>query len=79
MYCKHRLQIQDYHGVFTARTRRTYSAPTALWKTPQCCHRVLNRGMSSALCKRQAAVLSLSMFKIIAAALCSMRLFSVHT
>ena len=30
MFCKHRAQIQDLHGVFTASTRRAHNAPKAL-------------------------------------------------
>ena len=40
MHCKRRVKIQDLQSVYTAGTRRSNNAPTALLKTPQRCHDV---------------------------------------
>jgi len=63
--------LKRLYSALVARPQRGYGVlddPTALSQRPW-----------SALCKRQAAALSLCMFKIIAAALRSRRLHSAHT
>ena len=75
MHCNSLLQMQNLHNVFTACTRRTHNAPTALYKTPQLCHSML----SNTLWKRQDAAFVLSMLKINAATWRSRRLHSICT
>jgi len=75
IHFKRLLQMQNLHGVFTARSQRAHDAlkdPTTL---PHRCHSML----SNTLWKRQAAAFVLSMLKVNNAAWRSRRLHSVST